>query len=138
MPEGVRLETPASRRETDSPWHHGPGASEGQPIKAQGNPKQDCSVFSVCPASAYQIKGTVNNTPAAFVLDTGAAVTLLSHKLWKQGTLPGHKPQPWDGPNLVAANGSPITVHGTDNVVLNIAGIDLPLQVVIYSRWTHC
>ena len=78
----------------------------------------------------------MNNTPAAFVLDIGAAVTLISQKLWKQGTLPGHEPQPWDGPNLVGANGSPITVHGTDNVVLNIAGIDLPLQVIIADGLT--
>ena len=41
-----------------------------------------------------------------------------------------------DGPNLVGANGSPITVHRIDNVVLNIAGIDLPLQIVIANGLT--
>ena len=38
--------------------------------------------------------------------------------------------QPWDGANLVGANSSPITVHGTVDTNLSFAGIDFLAKVV--------
>ena len=45
------------------------------------------------------------------MLDTGAAVTLLNHDYWSE--LGTSQLKPWDRANLVGANRSPITVHGT-------------------------
>ena len=109
-------------------------ASEGQPIQAQQNCKLDCPLYSVCPALAYQLEGTVNQTPTSFVLDTGAAVTLLRLDHWNQTETTQLKP--WDGANLISANGSPITVHGTVTVVLNFAGVNFPTQVVVVDGLT--
>ena len=106
-------------------------ASEGQPIQAQ---QQNCSLYSVNPVLAYQLEGTINQIPTSFVLDTGAAVTLLRHDLWRQvGT---GKLEPWAGANLVSANGSPIVVHGTVKVVLRFADIDFPTQMVVVDGLT--
>ena len=91
-------------------------ASEGQPTQAQ---QQNCSPYSVNPALAYQLEGTINRISTSFVLDRGSAVTLLRHDHWHQvGT---GELEPWAGANLLSANGSPIVVHGTVNVVLRFA-----------------
>ena len=48
-------------------------------------------LFSVLPATTYQVAGKLNNTPASFDVDTGAAVTLISRELWDTaGTLGWH------------------------------------------------
>ena len=108
--------------------------SKGQPIQTQSNFNQNFSLYSVSPALAYQLEGSINQVPTNFVLDTGAAVTLLSHDYWnKLGT---SQIQPWDGTNLVGANSSPITVHGTADVNLRFAGIDFPTQVVVVDGFT--
>lgn len=60
--------------------------------------------------------------PKSFVVDTGA-VTL--NDQWNNGNL-----QPLIVPNLISANGSPIAEHGTVNVTISFANIDLPTQVV--------
>ena len=51
--------------------------SKGQPIQAQPDCKTNCSLYSVSPALAYQLKGTINEIPTNFVLGT-----LLSHDHW--------------------------------------------------------
>ena len=79
-------------------------------------------------------EGTINQVPSNFVLDTGAAVTLLSHDHWNR--LGTNQLQPWDGANLVGANGSPITVHGTVDTNLRFAGIDFPAKVVVVDGLT--
>ena len=111
-------------------------ASEGQPIQVQPDCKQNnyCSMYSVSPAIAYQLEGTINQIPTKFVLDMGAAVTLLSHDHWiGLGT---SLLKPWDGANLVGANGSPITVHGTVDAILRFAGINFPTHVVVVDGLT--
>ena len=105
-------------------------ASEGQPIQAQ----QNFSLYSVSPALAYQLEGTINQTPTSLVLDTGAVVTLLRHDHRNQvGT---NELNPWAGANLISANGSPITVYGTVNVVLRLADIDFSTQMVVVDGLT--
>ena len=79
-----------SPRETDSFQHQG-WASEGQPIQTE----QNCSLYSVSPALAYQLEGTINQAPTSLLLDTGAAVTLLRHDYWSQ--VGNSKLKPWAG-----------------------------------------
>ena len=49
------------------------------------------SFFSVFPSAGYRVTGAVNQTPATFIVDTGAAVTLISWELWEKAMLPGTK-----------------------------------------------
>ena len=50
---------------------------------------------------------------------------------WGTGEL-----ETWAGANLISANGSPIVVHGTVNVVLRFADIDFPTQMVVVDGLT--
>ena len=52
-------------------------AHEGEVIRAP-----DLNITSANPMNAYRARGQVNNSPALFVLDTGAAVTLLKKEVW--------------------------------------------------------
>ena len=61
-------------------------------------------------------------------------MTLLRHDHWNG--LGTSQLKPWNGANLVGANGSPITIHGTVDVVLRFAGIDFPTQVVVVDGLT--
>ena len=80
----------------------------------------------MCPALGYRLKGTVKQTPTSFVLDTGAAATLLRLDQMETTQL-----KPWDRANLISANGSQTTVHGTVTVILNFTGVNFPTQVVV-------
>ena len=75
--------------------------------------------------------GQVDGTPTAFILDTGAAVTLLHQDLWDRGKRPQSTLEPWNGPKLVGANGTPMRVHGTAMVNLTLAHKIFPTQVVV-------
>ena len=88
----------------------------------------------MCPALAHQVKGVINQTPTRFVLDTGAAVTLIRHDHWNQQNT--SKLKSWDGANLINANGSPITVHGIVTVVITFVDMDFPTQVVVADGLT--
>ena len=41
------------------------------------------SFFSVSPSAGYRVTGAVNQTPATFIVDTGAVVTLISRELYR-------------------------------------------------------
>ena len=80
--------------------------------------------------------GQVDGTPTAFILDTGAAVTLLRRDLWDRGKQPPSTLEPWSGPKLVGANGTPIRVIGTATVNLTMAHKTFPIQVVVAEPLT--
>ena len=90
----------------------------------------------MCPTSAFHVDGQVDGTPTAFILDTGAAVTLLRRDLWDRGKRPQSTLEPWNGPQLVGANGTPIRVHGTAMVNLTMAHKTFPTQVVVAESLT--
>ena len=54
-------------------------------------------------------------TSASFLLDTGAAVSLLRKDIWDHAILAAPNPPPlqsWTGQPLVSVDGSPLVVHG--------------------------
>ena len=80
--------------------------------------------------------GQVDGTTTAFILDTGAAVTLLRRDLRDRGKQPQSTLEPWSGPKLVGANGTPIRVLGTATVNLTMAHKTFPTQVVVAEPLT--
>ena len=62
--------------------------------------------------------GAVNGTLTTFVVDTGAAVSLLRADLWEKIQSPGALLEPWTNTSLVGANGTPIDVLGSVTVTL--------------------
>eukprot|EP00731_Ephydatia_muelleri_P005167 Em0002g1343a len=77
---------------------------------------------------AYHVDGYVNNVPASMVIDTGAAVTLLRKEFWLKTNTTLNS---WKGPDLVGANGTPITVCGTAAVVFKIGSCSFSMEAVV-------
>eukprot|EP00731_Ephydatia_muelleri_P025917 Em0018g17a len=80
------------------------------------------------PSNAYHVDGYVNNVPASMVIDTGAAVTLLRKEFWLKTNTTLNS---WKGPDLVGANGTPITVCGTAAVVFKIGSCSFSMEAVV-------
>ena len=85
-------------------------------------------LYSVTPTPAYHVDGYVNNVPASMVIDTGAAVTLLRKEFWLKTNTTLNS---WKGPDLVGANGTPITVCGTAAVVFKIGSCSFSMEAVV-------
>lgn len=100
---------------------------------------QECTVsnskakFTTVPAvsesgtskSDYKIHIHVNNTRASCLVDTGAAVSLISKELWDKMKETGRQP-PLDGPdhNLVGVQGVPLKLYGACTVEVMFGGIE--------------
>ena len=70
------------------------------------------NVFSCTVTSAYHIEGEVLGSTTLFMIDTGAAISLLRKDIWDKTSSDSIRMQPWPGQSLVAVDGSPLTVHG--------------------------
>ena len=126
----VGPEDPSSR-ETRNPRHQS-RACEGDPRKAT-----DISIFPVNPVPGYKASRFVNNQPTQFVLDTGAAVTLLQRGIWEQMKLNKATLEPWNGQRLVGVEGTPLQVCGTVQVELRV-GEETFKTRGCGCRWPNC
>lgn len=104
--------------------------SGGRTIKVQ----QPICVSPI--TGGYRLLGSLNGTPINFLLDTGAAVSLLRQDVW--GGIPAPTPilEPWMGPPLVSAGGTPLTIHGHCCVLLQLGGRQIQTDMVIVSPLT--
>ena len=81
------------------------------------------------------VQGTIASTPIKFLVDTGAAVSLLSSKIWREieNTRVPIVMQPWLGEKLVGVNGTPLSVRGCIHAPLCIGGTQFNGSFVIAS-----
>ena len=61
------------------------------------------------------MNGMVNGSPTSFLLDTGAAVTLMRKDEWDHISL-GMELEPWAEHNLVSIDGTPLLIYGHPTV----------------------
>ena len=87
--------------------------------------------MSVDPVPAYRITGQVNDRTVMFVLDTGAAVTLLQKSLWDQVKPDRTNLETWNGQRLVGIDGTTLQVHGVMTVQLFIAEEIFAMNVIV-------
>ena len=80
--------------------------------------------------------GTMNGTPTKYLLDTGAAVTLLHKDKWDGLPSASTPLKSWTGRPLVGVAGNPLEVWGTAFVDVEIAGEHFHTQVVVASALT--
>ena len=74
------------------------------------------------PANAYHVTGIVSNVPVRFMVDTGAAVSLIREDVWTQLTSMGDiKLETWNK-KLVGVEGSPLSVLGATTLDVTLAG----------------
>ena len=76
-------------------------------------------VHSVNPTTALHVEAKLENYSCSFLIDTGAAVTLVSRRVWDHCQVSSqYSLQPWTKQQLLGIDGSPLTVLGTTRVPL--------------------
>ena len=88
-------------------------------------------LFTANPALAYHVRGHVNGADVTFLLDTGAALTLLQSRVWERT---GAELKQYTGPDLVGADGSPIPVRGSASVTIKLGSGNFEAEVVIVDH----
>ena len=85
---------------------------EGGQLKAQPERMNVLTVpsLSVSSGASYYVHGTIDSVPLKLLVDTGAAVSLLSTDVWAKVTAAGSPIvlQQWTGQTLVGVNGAPL------------------------------
>ena len=73
-------------------------------------------LWAIDPANAYHVTGVVNNMSVRFMIDTGAAVSLIRKDVWEK-LVPkgGVQMEAWTK-NLVGVEGSPLSVLGATSL----------------------
>ena len=92
------------------------------------------SVAMQCEQRGYQLDGKVDGVDTSFLLDTGAAYTLIRNDGWERIAAENSRDlEQWTGQRIVGANGSPLRVHGTTRVNLSLAGEDTSARLLVVS-----
>ena len=96
-------------------------------------------ISPVTSTGGYRLEGTVNGAQTSFLVDTGAAVSLLRDDAWARSNAERactESLKPWSNPRLVGVDGSPLPVLGCARVEIDLAGEKLPMDVVVVSTLT--
>ena len=112
---------------------------EGRCTSLPARTSRDCSKtpISLLPVShAYRVNGRVNGGQASFVVDTGAAITLLDKTLWDKLNTAGHVLTPSTGPPLVGVEGTGLETWGTSTAEISFAGETFQFPVLVASSLT--
>ena len=91
-------------------------------------------ISPVNPAATYHLPAHIYDLTCSFLVDTGAAVTLVNIHVstWVHCKLSAEQDlMPWDQQRLVGVDGSPLQVKGSVSVPLNIGGHHFICPVVI-------
>lgn len=105
-------------------------ATEGNLEVIHNDGQSTVNLLAVNPVSAYYIMGNVNGVSVHFMLDTGAAVSLMQKAVWDNAS-GGRELAPWTGPQLVGVEGTPLVVHGVAKIDVALVGKLLPVEVAV-------
>ena len=98
---------------------------------------QSQTPISLLPVShSYRINGRVSGVQASFVVDTGAAVTLLDKTLWDKVNNAGQALSTWTGPPLVGVEGTRLETWGTTTIEITFSGETFKFPVLVASSLT--
>ena len=96
-------------------------ATEGDQLQFQNQGRFTTSLLAVNPVCAYHVVGSIRGVDVCFMLDTGAAVSLLRKDVW-DNVGSEHRLSPWTGPRLVGVEGTPLEVHGVATLEISLVG----------------
>ena len=95
-------------------------------------PETNNDTVAVVPVSrSFIVSGSTNGVPTTFILDTGAAVTLLRKDVWDKLQMNDTSLEAWDGNPLVGVSGKPLEIWGSAKVKVEIAGEVFNTRVVV-------
>ena len=93
-------------------------------------------LFAINPHAAFHINAVINSYTVHFILNTGAAVSLLGTDTWNKikgtSTL-----APWTNPGLVGVGGTPLRISGTAKLLLELGGQQYPVEMVVADLRTE-
>ena len=96
--------------------------------------KFETMLLAVNPATAYHVVGSVRGRDVRFMLDTGAAISLISDQTWHSINSGKTSLANWDGHKLVGIEGSAIPILGVaQNLSINFAGIEVSGGFIVAS-----
>ena len=105
----------------------------------EGTQSKAINIYNAFPRNSptsYTVTGTVFTTPTSFLLDTGAAVSILRHDVWNQAKPADSNLHPWTGQPLVSVDGTPLTLYGYTVVPIHLADLSFECTVVIADGLT--
>ena len=105
--------------------------------KLANDPNNPLYIYPITPVGYLCIPCEVGSEPISFLLDTGAAVTLISRDVWRRvNAKQPTKLQPWANLKLVRVDGYPIEVHGQAPVTIIAQGKALDTEALVGSPLT--
>ena len=106
--------------------------TEGDSKMFQNQGQCTASLLAVNPVCAYHVVGLIYGVQVCFMLDTGAAISLLRKDVWNDtGGDGGHQLSPWAGPKLVGVEVTPLEVHGVATMEIALAGKYFQVDFVV-------
>ena len=110
-----------------------------RPVKAQDD-KLTVPSLAVNSGVSYRIRGVIGAVGVDFVIDTGAAVSLVRRDVWEQ-IVKGDCTlvlEQWAGRRLVGVNGAPLSVSGCKKVDIFLNGMPFKVMCVVTDDmgWT--
>ena len=97
-------------------------------------------ISPINPAVTYHIPVQINGYTCSFLVDTGAAVTLINTSTWTRCKLSGQPPAdliPWNQQRLVGVDRCPLQVKGSVSVQLNFGGRSFLTSVIVVKGLTE-
>ena len=85
---------------------------------------------------SYHLNGLVFTTHSSFLLDTGAAVSLLSRALWERVKPDGAELPPGISQQLVSVDGTPLKLCGSAVVPVQLADRTFDINIVVSEGFT--
>ena len=104
---------------------------EGSEQKAQ---HRDTVLISNVSHESFFLYANLNGVGINFLVDTGAAVSLLHSSVWRR--LSGVALETWTGPRLVSVDGSALQILGGAKVTLRVEDAVVSLYVVVTDNLT--
>ena len=98
----------------------------------EGNDNEAHETINILPlttTAAFRISGQVLGSTVSFLLDTGAALTLVRKDVWDSLGLTRPRLEPWSGLRLVSVDGNPLSVLGCAQTQLNLAGEEFQKRI---------
>ena len=126
---------------TDQTQHpNQPQLSETKPSSTNsGDYRQHkcaCTTISINSVSSYYLSGNVSISPVAFLVDTGAGVSLMCQTVWDKVKPADCKLDAKVAHNLVSVDGNPIKINGSAVIPFSIAGLSFQQEFIIAEQIT--
>ena len=107
-----------------------------QPPYPQDRPTPNERVAAISDGCNFVVSGTVDGIATTFLVDTGAAVSLLRKDIWDKLLRDSSSLTPWTGSPLVGVAGNPLEVWGSAVVDIAMAGEVFRSTIVVTSAMT--